>query len=72
MKKYTIHFLILTIVTTLLGFTGLEFTGDSFIRFVCLVSFIGLMISCLDAVLLTRNRRRISKEARTEKVRVKN
>ncbi|MFC7358387.1 hypothetical protein ACFQO1_11865 [Jejudonia soesokkakensis] len=72
MKKYTIHFLLVTITTALLGFTGLEFTGDSFIRFTCLLSFIGLMVSCLDSVLLSRKKRKANKAARTEKIRVEN
>jgi uncharacterized membrane protein YtjA (UPF0391 family) len=59
MKNYTSHLLITTIVTALLGFTGLEYTGDTFIRIVFLLSFIGLLISCLDAVLISRNKRKL-------------
>lgn len=72
MKKYTIHFLILTIATAILGFTGLEFTGDTFVRFTCLLSSIGLMVSCLDSVLVSRKKRKANKAARTEKIRVEN
>lgn len=68
MKRYTFHFLILTLLTAALGFSGLEFMGDTFVRFVCLVSGIGLFISCLDAVIISRrNRRNLKKQA--EKVR---
>ena len=68
MKKYTTHFLIITIISALLGFTGLQFPGESFVRFVCLLSGIALMISCLDAVLLSRRQYRLRKK--TEKVKV--
>ena len=68
MKKYTIHFLIFTIITAILGFTGMEFIGDSFVRFACLLSVIGLLISCLDSVILSRKKRRLQKRA--EKVEV--
>jgi len=70
MKKYTSHFLILTLITGIFGFSGLEFTGESIVRFVCLVSVIGLMVSCLDAVILSRKNRRFKN--RTEKVKADN
>lgn len=62
MKKYTLHFLIVTIVSALLGFTGLDFPGDTFVRIICLFAFIGLMISCADAVMVIRRKRRATKE----------
>lgn len=68
MKKFTSHFLIITLITALLGFTGLRFPGESFVRFICLLSGIALMVSCLDAVLLSRRQYRLRKKA--EKVKV--
>ena len=38
MKKYTVLFLILAVITGLVGFTGLRFTGLEVIRVVCLVA----------------------------------
>ncbi len=61
MKKYTVHFLIITIASALLGFTGLEFPGDSTVRVICLFAGIALMISCLDAVIVSRKKRNINK-----------
>ena len=61
MKKYTFHFLIITIVSALLGFTGLDFPGATVVRLICLFAGIGLMISCLDAVIVIRKKRRIKK-----------
>lgn len=63
MKNYTIHFLIITIVTALLGFTGLEFPGDKLVRIICLFAGIALMISCLDAVIVSRKNKRLKKES---------
>ncbi|MDP2686572.1 MAG: DUF1328 domain-containing protein [Aequorivita sp.] len=63
MKNYTIHFLIITIVSALLGFTGLEFPGDSAVRVICLFAGIALMISCLDAVIVIRKKRRNNKSS---------
>ena len=63
MKNYTIHFLIITIVTALLGFTGLEFLGDKLVRIICLFAGIALMISCLDAVIVSRKNKRLKKES---------
>jgi|TARA_R110000751_G_scaffold293129_1_gene400605 uncharacterized membrane protein YtjA (UPF0391 family) len=68
MKNYTIHFLLITIITFAVGFSGIEFPGAAAIRFVCLVAGIGLFISCLDAVLLSRRQRKIKKNLRTEKI----
>ena len=68
MKKYTIHFLLITILTFVLGFSGLEFPGASVIRFICLVSGIGLMVSCLDAVIISKRTRRMNKNLKVEKV----
>ena len=51
MKNYTIHFLIVTVFTALIGFAGLEFPGATLVRLICLFAGIGLMISCLDAVI---------------------
>ena len=62
MKKYTIHLLIVTIVSALLGFTGLDFPGLKFVRILCLFAFIGLMVSCADAVMVIRKKRRARKE----------
>ncbi len=63
MKNYTIHFLIVTILSALLGFTGLEYPGAIFIRLICLFAGIGLMISCLDAVIIIRKKRRKNKNS---------
>jgi hypothetical protein len=68
MKRYTFHLLIITVVTAILGFGGLEFVGDTFVRFLCLLSGIGLFISCLDAVIVSRRNRRQLKQ-QPEKVR---
>ncbi|NGX83767.1 DUF1328 domain-containing protein [Aequorivita sp. KMM 9714] len=65
MKNYTIHFLIITIVTALLGFTGLEFPGDKLVRIICLFAGIALMISCLDAVIVSRKNKRFKKESQS-------
>jgi len=58
LKKYTFQFLIVTIVSAILGFTGLDFPGDKFVRILCLFAAIGLMISCADAVIVSRKNRR--------------
>jgi len=68
MKKFTSHFLIITIITALLGYTGLEYPGAMIVRILCLFAGIALMVSCLDAVILSRKNRRIVK---TEKLKVK-
>ncbi len=63
MKKYTIHFLIITIITALLGFTGLDYPGGMVVRLICLFAGIALMISCLDAIIVIRkNRRKVKTE----------
>lgn len=67
MKNYTKHFLIITIVTALLGFTGLTFPGDAVVRFICLVAGIGLMVSCLDAVIISQKKKRIKKHVEKAK-----
>lgn len=63
MKKYTFQFLIVTVITALLGFTGLDFPGSKLVRIVCLFAGIGLMISCLDAVIVIRKNRRLKKSS---------
>lgn len=63
MKNYTIHFLVITIASALLGFTGLDFPGATAVRIICLFAGIALMISCLDAVIISRKRRNISKKS---------
>ncbi|RFN59975.1 hypothetical protein [Marixanthomonas ophiurae] len=68
MKNYTLHFLILTIITAVIGFSGLEFIGGSVVRFICLISGIGLLISCLDSVLITRKNRKFKKQVAPKKV----
>lgn len=68
MKKYTVHFLLITLITLALGFSGIEFTGSSVIRFISLVAGIGLMVSCLDAVILSKSNRRVDKKLKVEKV----
>ncbi|MAZ71975.1 MAG: hypothetical protein CMC70_02400 [Flavobacteriaceae bacterium] len=70
MKKYTIHFLLLTLLTLVLGFSGLEFPGASVVRFVCLLSGIGLMVSCLDAVILSKRKRKMKKKLKAEKIKM--
>ena len=62
MKNYTFHFLVVTIISALLGFTGLEFPGATIVRLICLFAGIGLMISCLDAVIVSRKHRRTKKK----------
>ena len=62
MKNYTFHFLVVTILSALLGFTGLEFPGATVVRLICLFAGIGLMISCLDAVSGSRKHRRAKKK----------
>lgn len=62
MKKYTIHFLIVTVLSALLGFTGLEYPGSTAVRLICLFAGIGLMISCLDAIIISRKQRKIKKK----------
>ncbi|MAP54173.1 hypothetical protein [Altibacter sp.] len=69
MKNYTTHFLIITLVSGVLGFTGLEYPGATFVRFICLVAAVGLMISCLDAVLISRKIKRIQLKEQREDVR---
>ena len=67
MKKYTFPLLVITVVSALLGFTGLEFPGATIVRLICLFAGIGLMVSCLDAVMvIKRNRRAL----RSEKIKV--
>ena len=66
MKKYTFHFLIVTIVSGLLGFTGLDFPGAMMVRLICLFAGIGLMISCLDAVIVIRKERRNKKRSESK------
>lgn len=66
MKNYTIHFLIITIATALLGYTGLEFPGAMAVRVICLFAGIALMISCLDAVIISRKKRNINKKSKLE------
>ena len=68
MKKYTIHFLIITLITFALGFSGIEFIGAAAVRFICLISGIGLFLSCLDAVILTKRKRKLKKNLKAEKV----
>ncbi|MAN59954.1 MAG: hypothetical protein CMC08_08995 [Flavobacteriaceae bacterium] len=68
MKKYTFHLLVLTLITAILGYSGFEFLGDTFVRFLCLLFGIGLLISCLDAVIVSRrNRKNLKKQI--EKIR---
>ncbi|HAV54726.1 MAG TPA: DUF1328 domain-containing protein [Aequorivita sp.] len=62
MKNYTFHFLVVTVISALLGFTGLEFPGATVVRLICLFAGIGLMISCLDAVIVSRKQRRAKKK----------
>lgn len=61
MKKYTFYFLVVTIISALLGFTGLDYPGSMLVRLICLFAGIALMISCLDAVIVIRKNRRIVK-----------
>ena len=61
MKNYTFQFLLVTLISALLGFTGLEYTGAFFVRLLCLFAGIGLMFSCLDAIIVSRKERRAKK-----------
>ena len=72
MKNYTVHFLLITLFTLILGFTGLEYPGAAAVRFICLISGIGLFLSCLDAVLLSRRQGKLNKKVRAEKVKSTN
>lgn len=71
MKKYTIHFLLITLATLFLGFSGFEYPGASVVRFICLVAGIGTLVSCLDAVLLSKRKRSFKEVMKTEKVKSK-
>ncbi len=66
MKNYTVHFLIITIASALLGYTGLDFPGATLVRVICLFAAIALMISCLDAVIISKKRRNASKKSGLE------
>lgn len=68
MKKYTFHFLIITIISALLGFTGLEYPGAMLVRLICLFAGIALLISCLDAVIVSQRNRKKHKKFKTENV----
>lgn len=59
MKKYTSQFLIGFIITLLLGYTGLIFPGAAVVRFLCLLFGVGLIVSCLDAVLVSERMKKI-------------
>lgn len=63
MKNYTFHFLIVTLVTGILGYSGLVFPGDKLLRIVCLFAGIALMISCLDSLIVIRKSRKIKKRS---------
>jgi uncharacterized membrane protein YtjA (UPF0391 family) len=63
MKNYTIYFLIVTILSALLGYTGLDYPGATAVRLICLFAGIGLMISCLDAIIISRKRRKVKKKS---------
>jgi len=71
MKDYTSHFLIATIITVALGFSGIEFTGAAVVRFLALIAGIGLMLSCLDAVIISKrmHKIRVKKEKEMRKKR---
>lgn len=63
MKNYTIHFLILTIITAVLGFGGFDFYGSKAVRIICLFAGIALMVSCMDAIILSRKNRKLRKQS---------
>jgi uncharacterized membrane protein YtjA (UPF0391 family) len=63
MKNYTLHFLVITILSALLGYTGLEFPGATTVRVICLFAGIALMISCLDAVIISQKNRIVKKKS---------
>ncbi len=65
MKKYTSQLLIITIVSALLGYTGLEYPGAMLVRLICLFAGVALMISCLDAVITSR---KIRRNVKTEEI----
>lgn len=65
MKKYTSQLLIITIVSALLGYTGLEYPGAMLVRLICLFAGVALMISCLDAVIASR---KIRRNVKTEEI----
>lgn len=72
MKKYTSQFLIGFIITLLLGYTGLKFPGDTVIRFLSLLFGVCLLVSCLDAVLVSENMKKVSFRKLREKLRKSN
>ncbi|WP_378187036.1 DUF1328 domain-containing protein [Aquimarina sp. W85] len=55
MKKYTIHFLISSIITGLIGFGGFDFTGVEVVRILFIVTLDFLIISLLAKVLFYKN-----------------
>jgi len=63
MKNYTFHFLVLTLVSGILGYSGWEFPGDKLLRIICLFAGIALMISCLDSLIVIRKKRKIKKSS---------
>ncbi|MBT0608262.1 hypothetical protein [Aequorivita echinoideorum] len=66
MKKFTLHFLIITIISALLGFTGLDFPGGIVVRLICLFAGIGLMVSCLDSVIISRSQRKARRQTKIQ------
>jgi len=69
MKNYTSQFLIITVIALLLGYTGLDFPGGTAILFICLVSGIALLLSCLDAVLVSKRMKKIRIKASRKNIR---
>lgn len=63
MKKYTIHFLILSVATGLLGFSGINFTGVEIIRILFIVAIDFLIISLLARVLFYKNNNQVKQSS---------
>ncbi|RKS45069.1 uncharacterized protein DUF1328 [Gillisia mitskevichiae] len=63
MKNYTLHFLIMTIVTGILGFAGLNFFGIEVVRVLFLI-FADLLIVALISKIFFSD----SKEVRLQRV----
>jgi len=63
MKNYTLHFLIMTVVTGILGFAGLNFFGIEVVRVLFLI-FADLLIVALISKIFFSD----SKEVRLQRV----
>ncbi|TYP70919.1 DUF1328 domain-containing protein [Aquimarina intermedia] len=60
MKKYSIHFLIASIITGVLGFGGFSFTGIEIFRILFIVAIDFLIISLLAKALFYKSSNRVN------------